>query len=163
MKIINITKAPKEILKRHEERVADKKKAFTPDLDKKTIALLLKNFFFYTEYLGFNKKDEMLLLGNEGMDYKTLTKMKEKGSSKIFTWDTYHRVANFLGIIKSLKIIYPRNEELVKHWIDVERDVFSNKSAKSFLIEKPIDSYKRIESVRRILDLYRNGTINDLT
>lgn len=158
VKIVSIENAPEQL----KERYKSKKREFDPKLDEETIALLLKNFFLYADLLSFNKKEQMTLLGFNQMDYKTLSKMRNKKESKLFSWDTYNRIANFLGIIKSLKIIYPRNEELAFHWLDVNREIFNGKAAKTFLTEKPQESYTRIEAVRRILDLYRNGSINDV-
>lgn len=137
------------------------KEEYIPTLDDRTMMLLSKAFFSYTEMFGLKKKEMFIWLGLAENSYNTLKNYKKDGFKK--NWDIYTRVADLLGIVKSLKVIYPRNKELFSDWLSVPRDLFHGKSAREFIVEKPHESALRIKSVRRILDMYRNGSINDLT
>ncbi len=77
--------------------------------------------------------------------------------------DRYRRVGHLLGIKKNLEIIFPRNEEVRKNWLKVPREVFKGKSAIEMIKENPLDSMSRLFTVRRLLEMFRNGSINELT
>lgn len=163
VKIVSLENAPKSL----QEHFFDKtnlsdRERYQPKLDEKTLKLLSKNFFYYMDFFGIQKKDQSVWLGFSKPNYSTLRSYRERQTIRD-DWDSYTRVADLFGIVKSLKVLYPRNEELVKNWMNVPRDIFKGKTAKDFIVEKPHESLMRIKAVRRILDLYRNGSINDLT
>lgn len=74
--------------------------------------------------------------------------------------DRYRRVGLLLGIKKNLEIIFPRNPEIRRNWLRVPRDLFNGMSALDMIKSDPIESMARLFTVRRLLDMQRNGTIN---
>jgi hypothetical protein len=159
VKIINEKDSPVEI----REAISSRKvPEFTPSLDEKTLTILSKNFFYYMKKFGFKKSEQAIWLGMGTLNYTTLKKYRDTETLRA-DWDIYNRVAELFGIIKSLGVLYPRNEEIVHNWVNVKRDIFNGKSAREFICEEPHESYMRIRSVRRILDMYRNGVINDIS
>jgi len=67
-----------------------------------------------------------------------------------------------LGIVKSLSVIYPRNPEIVNGWLHKNRKIFKGKSALELVTEDPLQSQAALFTVRRVLDMYRNGVIFEL-
>jgi hypothetical protein len=162
VRITTIEEAPEKLKRDFERREKDAPRDYVPELNQKTLKLLSKNFFYYMDFFGINKKEQAIWLGLDKVNYTTLKNYREKKTIKA-DWDAYNRIADLLGIVKSLKVIYPRSGELFQNWLSVRRKIFNGKSASEFITERPHDSYMNIKAVRRVLDLYRNGVINDLT
>jgi hypothetical protein len=77
--------------------------------------------------------------------------------------DRYRRIGLLLGIKKNLEILFPRNEEVRKNWLHVPRSIFKGLSAMDMIRSEPVESMSRLFTVRRLLDMYRNGSLNELT
>lgn len=93
---------------------------------------------------------------------RTLFQNKKEGSFPQSSNDRYRRMGLLLGIKKNLEILFPENPEVRKNWLKIPREVFKNKSALDVIREQPIESMARLFTVRRLLDMLRNGTIDVL-
>ena len=104
--------------------------------------------------------DELSLL----LDVKLRTIQDARGKKSLpnSSYDRYRRVGLMLGIKKNLEILYPKNPEVCKNWLRVEREVFKGRSAIEMIMENPVESMARLFTVRRLLDMQRNGTIEAL-
>jgi hypothetical protein len=104
--------------------------------------------------------DELSLL----LDVKLRTIQDARGKKSLpnSSYDRYRRVGLMLGIKKNLEILYPKNPEVCKNWLRVEREVFKGRSAIELIMENPVESMARLFTVRRLLDMQRNGTIEAL-
>ncbi len=137
----------------------EKRPRFDPSLDKENADLLGKNFFKICEEFNIAPQDQVTLLGQKHI--RTINNWKrEKTVGQ--TWDVFNRVSLLLGIVKSLNVIYPRNQEVVREWMHKKRKIFKGKSAIELIVEVPIQSQAALYTVRRILDMYRNGVILEL-
>ncbi len=135
------------------------RREFIPKLDRENAALLGKNFFKICEELKITPKDQVILLGQKHI--RTLNNWR-KGKTIGQTWDVFNRVSMLLGIVKNLNIIYPRNPEVIRDWLHKKRNIFRGKSALELIIEDPIQSQSTLFTIRRVLDMYRNGVIVEL-
>ena len=141
------------------QEVPEKKKIFVSKLDKQNADLLGKNFFKICEDFNISLDDQAILLGQKHK--RTITNWKKEktiGQS----WDVFNRVSLLLGIVKSLNVIYPRNPEVVNSWMHKKREIFKSKSAIEMIIGQPLQSQAALFTVRRVLDMYRNGVILEL-
>lgn len=134
-------------------------RGFIPTLDDESANLLGKNFFKICEDLRIDPKDQVVILGQKHL--RTIQNWK-KGNTIGQTWDVFNRVSQLLGIVKSLNVIYPRNPEVVNEWLHKKREIFKGKSAIEIMIEDPMQSQAALFTVRRVLDMYRNGVILEL-
>ena len=94
---------------------------------------------------------------------RTIQDARRKQSFPNSSNDRYRRLGLLLGIKKNLEILYPRNDEVRQNWLRIPREVFKTKSALEMIGEKPVESMARLFTVRRLLDMQRNGTIASLT
>lgn len=135
------------------------KKAITTALSKENTVVLGRVFWLMAKQFCFSEKQTraVLGLGNRGT-----ANNHRRGSSIPHTIDGYARVSQLLGAKKCLEILYPRNPEVIAHWFHVERECFGGKSAIGFIADDPLESQVRLHAVRRMLDMLRNGTVNEL-
>lgn len=133
---------------------------FVPQLDKENADLLGKNFFKICEEFNIAPKDQVTLLGQKHV--RTINNWK-RDKTVGQTWDVFNRVSLLLGIVKSLNVIYPRNQDVVKEWMHKKRKIFKGKSALELIVGEPIQSQAALFTVRRVLDMYRNGVIFELS
>ena len=151
--MINFVQAEKVKLENNPER------NFQPILDRKNADLLGKNFFKVCEEFNINPKDQVIILGQKHL--RTIQNWKKENAIGQ-TWDVFNRVSLLLGIVKSLSVIYPRNPEIVNGWLHKNRKIFKGKSALELVTEDPLQSQAALFTVRRVLDMYRNGVIFEL-
>lgn len=133
---------------------------FRPELNDQYASLLGKNFFKICEDMGFSQREQAILLGEA--QERTIRNLQKKNSIPK-KWDAFRRVSLLLGIVKNLSIMYPRNPEVQNNWMRTKRNIFKGKSALEMIIEDPMNSQAALFTVRRVLDLYRNGILHDLT
>ena len=121
-------------------------------------ALLGKVFWIMAEEFDLSPDDQKAILGVTTR--QTMSNLKK--TSKITqSPDAYRRVSLLLGIKKNLEIMFP-DAEIRKNWLHVARDTFKGKSALEFIKANPLDSQARLFTVRRLLDMLRNGAIPTL-
>lgn len=132
---------------------------FTPTLDDENAHLLGKNFFKICEDFQIGPKDQLVILGQKHI--RTIQNWKKENTIGQ-TWDVFNRVSQLLGIVKSLNMIYPRNPEVVNSWIHKKRNIFKGKSALEVMTEDPLQGQAALFTVRRVLDMYRDGVIFEL-
>lgn len=77
--------------------------------------------------------------------------------------EAFARTGQLLGIKKTLEIMFPRNPEVKSKWLQRQREVFKGKSALELICEDKFRTGERLFKVRRVLDLWRNGLILELT
>ncbi|SMF67492.1 hypothetical protein [Pseudobacteriovorax antillogorgiicola] len=119
-----------------------------------------KALWLLKDDLALRTKDLALLMD---LNVRTLRDARKKGHFPCLSNDRLLRLAHLLGINKSLEIIFPRNEEIRKNWLHVKRDLFNGKSALEMIEADPLNSLPRLYAVRRVLELYRVGTIHNMT
>jgi len=124
--------------------------------DKKAARIL---WLLANEY-SFTTEELSLLLDVKA---RTIQDARRKQSFPNSSNDRYRRLGLLLGIKKNLEILYPRNDEVRQNWLRIPREVFKTKSALEMIGEKPVESMARLFTVRRLLDMQRNGTIASLT
>ena len=151
--MVNFVKAEKITLEQNST------KGFVPILDEENANLLGKNFFKICEEFNIPPKDQVVILGQKHT--RTIQNWKKENTIGQ-TWDVFNRVSLLLGIVKSLNVIYPRNPEVVNNWIHQKRNIFKGKSALEILTEDPMQGHAALFTVRRVLDMYRNGVIFEL-
>lgn len=151
--MINFVQAEKVKLDSNPER------NFQPTLDRENADLLGKNFFKICEEYKIDSKDQVIILGQKHL--RTIQNWKKENTIGQ-TWDVFNRVSLLLGIVKSLNVIYPRNPEIVNEWLHKNRKLFKGKSALELIVEDPLQSQAALFTVRRVLDMYRNGVILEL-
>ena len=133
---------------------------FIPKLNGENANLLGKNFFQICEEFNISPNHQVILLGQKHL--RTINNWKR---DKIVgeSWDVFNRVSLLLGIVKNLSIIYPRNPEVAKEWMHKKRKIFYGKSALDLIFDDPIQSQAALFTIRRVLDMYRNGVIFELS
>jgi hypothetical protein len=151
--MINFVSAEKVKLEANTER------GFVPTLDEKSAKLLGRNFFKICEDFKIEPRDQVLILGQKHV--RTILNWKKEQTIGQ-TWDVFNRVSLLLGIVKSLNVIYPRSPEVVNNWLHKKRKIFKGKSAIELIVEDPLQSQAALFTVRRVLDMYRNGVIFEL-
>lgn len=119
-----------------------------------------KILWLLVEEFDFSISDLAILLDVKERTLYQAKKMKVLPSS---SYDRYHRIGLLLGIKKNLEILFPRNPEVRKNWLRVPRSIFFGKSALEMIRANPIESSSRLFTVRRLLDMLRNGSIPALT
>jgi len=93
---------------------------------------------------------------------KTIRNAKKERNFPQPSLDRIRRIGHLLGIKKNLEILFPRNKEIRANWLKVPRDTFKGKSAMELIEENPLLSMDRLFTVRRILDMYRVGTLSEV-
>ncbi|MFW7380092.1 MAG: hypothetical protein ACOH5I_14860 [Oligoflexus sp.] len=93
---------------------------------------------------------------------KTIRNAKKARSFPQPSLDRMRRIGHLLGIKKNLEILFPRNQEIRANWLKVPRETFKGKSALELIEENPLLSMDRLFTVRRILDMYRVGTLSEV-
>ncbi|MEZ4705265.1 MAG: hypothetical protein R3A11_08785 [Bdellovibrionota bacterium] len=93
---------------------------------------------------------------------RTIYKCRREGTLPLSSSDRYRRIGLLLGIKKNLEIIFPRNPEVRSNWLHIKRKTFRDKSAIELVKESPVESMARLFTIRRLLDMQRNGTINSI-
>jgi hypothetical protein len=151
--MINFVEAEKLKLEKSSER------AFVPTLDQDSAELLGKNFFKICDEFHIDPKDQVLILGQKHL--RTIQNWKKENTVGQ-SWDVFNRVSLLLGIVKNLNVIYPRNSDVVNSWLHKKRKIFKGKSALELITEDPLQGQAALFTVRRVLDLYRNGVIFEL-
>ncbi len=151
--MLNFVQAEKVKLESNPER------SFKPTLDRENADLLGKNFFKICEDFKIDPKDQVVILGQKHL--RTIQNWKKENTIGQ-TWDVFNRVSLLLGIVKSLNVIYPRNPEIVNSWMHKSRRLFKGKTALELIVEDPLQSQAALFTVRRVLDMYRNGVIFEL-
>jgi hypothetical protein len=100
---------------------------------------------------GLNNADRLVLLGLSAENRAALQRYAQ-GEPLAANRDLMDRAGHLLGIHKSLKLLYPRNDELVRGWM-------SSRNAK-FAGHTPVEVVRRfglpgLAMVRGILDAMR--------
>jgi hypothetical protein len=151
--MINFVQAEKIKIEKNPAR------GFVPTLDEENANLLGKNFFKICGDFQIEPKDQVVILGQKHI--RTIQNWKKENTVGQ-TWVVFNRVSQLLGIVKSLSMIYPRNPEVVNSWLHKKRNIFKGKSALEVITEDPMQSQAALFTVRRVLDMYRNGVIFEL-
>lgn len=135
----------------------------TPQVDMgltdENAALLGRAFWLMADEYTLKSRDAMAVLGLNNR--ATLANHRTKKSIPR-TYDAFRRVSLMLGIKKNLELIYPQNAEVRSHWLHVKRHCFKEMSALEFISDDLLTSQSRIFTVRRLLDMLRNGTVNEV-
>ncbi|SMF17819.1 hypothetical protein [Pseudobacteriovorax antillogorgiicola] len=76
--------------------------------------------------------------------------------------EAYARVGQLLGIKKCLEVQYPVNPKVKSNWLKVKREAFQGASAIDFITEDMFQTGVRLFQVRRLMDLWRVGSIPEL-
>lgn len=121
--------------------------------------MMAKILWLFAEEYELSVSDLSILLD---VKKRTLFQNQKDRSFPQSSNDRYRRMGLLLGIKKNLEILFPENPEVRKNWLKVPREVFKNKSALELIAEQPVESMARLFTVRRLLDMLRNGTINIL-
>ena len=90
--------------------------------------------------------------------HKHTNSLPKKGEFEII-----RRLGNLLGIKKNLEILFPNNPEVKANWLHRKRRIFKDQSAIGMIMEDRLNAGPSLFTIRRVLDMARNGTINDLT
>lgn len=142
--------------------VKSKTNSQAPDLSltSENTKLLGRAFWAICSEYGLTSKDQMAILGVSNR--QTLNNLKR--SAKISqSYDSYRRVSLLLGVKKNLEILFPMDSDIRANWLHVVRDTFKGHSALDFVAIDPVESQARLFTVRRLLDMLRNGSIPELT
>lgn len=90
--------------------------------------------------------------------HKSTRTLPKKGEFEVF-----RRVGDLLGIKKSLEIFFPSNPEIKAKWLHKKREIFKGKSAIELILSDRLNAGLTLSTIRRTLDMARNGIIDDLS
>ena len=116
--------------------------------ERKKLAKMVTRLF---ELWGLSTADQLELLGLSRTSRSQLSKYR-KGGALPSSRDMLDRIGWLLSIHKSLRFLYPRNENIRYTWINRQNKIFNE--------QKPLDVMKNqgligIASVARYLDFLR--------
>ena len=116
--------------------------------ERKKLAKMVTRLF---ELWGLSTADQLELLGLSRTSRSQLSKYR-KGGALPSSRDILDRIGWLLSIHKSLRLLYPRNENIRYTWINRQNQIFNE--------QKPLDVMKNqgligIASVARYLDFLR--------
>ncbi len=126
----------------------------------KNDAILAKILWLLVEEFGLSMADASVLID---VKKRTLYQARKSKALPQPSRDRYRRIGLLLGIKKNLEILFPRNPEVRRNWLHIPRETFKEKSAISMIKDSPLESMSRLFTVRRLLDMLRNGTIHSIT
>lgn len=123
--------------------------AYTKDLDRDFLLKNTRNIMALFKRWELTNPQQIELLGE--ISPAQLDKFKN-GTACISGRDTIERVGNLLGIHKSLRILFPRNREVVYKWVKARNKKLHNLSPLEVMLEY---GYLGIAQVRRYTDHMR--------
>lgn len=123
-----------------------------PSVNEAQGRVLAEAFWRLVHHYRLTRKEQAVLLG-----MKHTRRIKELDERKEIPLeaDKFARIGNLIGIHKNLRILFPENREVVYAWMKTPRKEFGNKSALQWIEENEVDSFKRLFTVRRMLDQMR--------
>lgn len=121
--------------------------------DDHSAEVLGKAFWNIVEHYKIGRDDQAVLLGIKN-NRQRLIDLEKKKLIPVDP-DKYFRVAQLIGIHKSLRLLYPHNRNVVYDWMSTPREMFNGLSALDFIRKDPVNSLARLFTVRRRLDQIR--------
>ena len=129
-----------------------KKRQAHVDLDapdsRKALAKMVMQLF---RLWKISTADQLNLLGLSGNSRAMLSKYT-RGEAVPSTRDMQDRVGWLLSVHKALRLLYPRNEEMLYSWVNRRNEAFDNLAPLAVMKEQGIIGIARVS---RYLDFYR--------
>lgn len=125
------------------------------ELNEESRARLGRAFWAIARHYKLTREEQAIVLGLKPSNRQRLGSLESKLEIPDDV-DKALRVGLLLGIHKNLRIIYPKNRDLVYDWMKTPREMFGGQSAMQF-IAGGTDTMPRLFTVRRILDQVRCG------
>ena len=125
-------------------------------VNQKQMQSLAKAFWNLAHLYRLDRKEQAILLGLKEDSRNRLNDLEKRQEIPVDA-DKFLRIANLIGIHKNLRILYPKNREIVYQWMKIPRDWLNNQTPMEFIRENPIESLPRLFSLRRKLDQIRCG------
>lgn len=102
---------------------------------RRDLAKLVTKLF---DHWQLSNEDQAALLGLSSKSTNTLRRYR-RGQPMANNVDLLNRVGHLLGIHKGLRLLYPRNKNLVYRWICLPNKEFNNKSPLEVIKERRFD------------------------
>ena len=118
-----------------------------PDSRKALAKLVMRLFRLWK----ISTADQLNLLGLSGNSRAMLSKYA-RGEALPSTRDMQDRVGWLLSVHKALRLLYPRNEEMLYSWVNRRNEAFENLTPLAVMKEQGIIGIVRVS---RYLDFYR--------
>ena len=121
-------------------------------LDKNDSVVLAKAVIKLFNHWGLPQEAQCALLGISASSRKKIKEM-ESGKSGIPTGrDAHERVAYLLSIHKALRLLYPKNKELLYGWVSMRNAMFDGATPMEVMLE---NGFLGLAKVSRYLDMSR--------
>ncbi len=116
--------------------------------DRAALAKMVTKLF---DLWNLHVEEQMALLGLSENSRRSLAQYR-KGNPLADRRDLLDRVANLLAIHRSLRILFPRNGELIYKWLKIPNRTFGGSSPVEFIRKK---GFSGLVAVKRYLDFER--------
>jgi hypothetical protein len=114
--------------------------------------VLARAFWNLARHYKLTRSEQASLLGMQNT--RRIQQLESRKEIPIES-DKFARVGNLLGIHKNLRILFPENREVVYAWMKTARPEFQGESALEWITKDEIESFRRLFTVRRMLDRMR--------
>lgn len=114
--------------------------------------VLARAFWKLAHHYNLTRNEQAFLLGMKPT--RRIQNLEDRKEIPLEA-DKFARVGNLLGIHKNLRILFPENREVVYSWLKTKRPEFQGMSALDWIVESEMDSFRRLFTVRRMLDQMR--------